>query len=391
MSQQQINPKIINNAVSAYLMLFVSAFFLLNKQNPYLDNDFVKSHTRSALIIHLGFFLTYFFFIHLGFLWGIPILWLSLHSVLASIICLFLLWVLLLWAYKAKQWEYFSLWEILHIFNNQKISKTSQNSELLETEKLHFLIAHIPFLGFMKYPSHSDKKYIFDATKLNLLITVFFILFIGFGYINIAQILLLIYTVYVVFVGINIFTTNNIFTLQLDVFPHPEKKYMITLGLFEYLQDYFSWNKVQKLHVYIENKQKQRREDEIVNYQKLKDSPELKWPKFLVYVPFINLIYLFQRNNKLQIHIINGCILTLLTVLLIALLFFTQLSLVFLYLIAIISFYGFGYIVYNPVYKMPYIFIFYSLFEKVLWKTQKFNQDYNVEKELHLKVGNKNK
>lgn len=46
MHEIQKDRKIINNAISAYFMIFVSGFFLLNKDNPYLNNDFVKGHTR---------------------------------------------------------------------------------------------------------------------------------------------------------------------------------------------------------------------------------------------------------------------------------------------------------------------------------------------------------
>ena len=50
MSLENINNKIINNAVSAYLMLFISWMLLINKSNPYINNDFVKNHTKSSII-----------------------------------------------------------------------------------------------------------------------------------------------------------------------------------------------------------------------------------------------------------------------------------------------------------------------------------------------------
>jgi hypothetical protein len=54
MQNQQLDIKKIQaNAVSSYLLLFISSAFLLNKEDPYLNNDFVKSHTKVAGLIHL--------------------------------------------------------------------------------------------------------------------------------------------------------------------------------------------------------------------------------------------------------------------------------------------------------------------------------------------------
>jgi hypothetical protein len=62
MSQIETNKKIKANAVSAYLLIFVSIFFLTNRNNSLLNNDFVKTHTKSAFLIHLGFLATYIVF-----------------------------------------------------------------------------------------------------------------------------------------------------------------------------------------------------------------------------------------------------------------------------------------------------------------------------------------
>jgi len=59
-----INDKVRINAKSAYLMIFISLMFLLNKTNPYIHNTFVKNHTKTAFFIHLFFLLTYIIFIH---------------------------------------------------------------------------------------------------------------------------------------------------------------------------------------------------------------------------------------------------------------------------------------------------------------------------------------
>ena len=58
-----IETKIKNNAVSAYM--FMALFFLLPSQNKYIKNDFVQSHSKTALLIHIKLFFVYIIFITL--------------------------------------------------------------------------------------------------------------------------------------------------------------------------------------------------------------------------------------------------------------------------------------------------------------------------------------
>ena len=50
-----IDKKIKGNAIAAYLMIFISGLFILNKDKPALCNSFVKSHTKTAFFIHTLF------------------------------------------------------------------------------------------------------------------------------------------------------------------------------------------------------------------------------------------------------------------------------------------------------------------------------------------------
>jgi hypothetical protein len=47
------NKVIKNNAVTAYLLFLISVMFLFAKSEPNLNNEFVRKHTKSALLIHL--------------------------------------------------------------------------------------------------------------------------------------------------------------------------------------------------------------------------------------------------------------------------------------------------------------------------------------------------
>ncbi len=49
---EDLNKKIIGNAVVAYFMVFVSIFFLWSKE-PYINHPFVKSHVKSAVSLHI--------------------------------------------------------------------------------------------------------------------------------------------------------------------------------------------------------------------------------------------------------------------------------------------------------------------------------------------------
>jgi hypothetical protein len=61
--QEKIEQKSINNAIAAYLMIVASWFFPLNKDNKYINNDFVKKHTKSAFILHILLILNFVIFI----------------------------------------------------------------------------------------------------------------------------------------------------------------------------------------------------------------------------------------------------------------------------------------------------------------------------------------
>lgn len=251
---------------------------------------------------------------------------------------------------------------------------------------MNFIVAHIPFIGFVNYAKNSDKEYIQDATKLNLFITVLFIIFYGFGYVNFSHVLLLVYTIYIVFVGLNIFSTHNIFTLNLKFIPAPEKKYFITLALRSYIKDYFSSKSLQSFDYYYNFHTQKALNEAKQNYQDIQELKSVAFFPGMIYVPIVNLICVFQKNKMQKFHIINGIILSLMTIMLSLIIYVTSLSEIFILLLMIAYCYAYGYLKYNPVYKMPYVYMFYTFWKKVLGKSKKFNKTYNVEKEIHLKI-----
>jgi hypothetical protein len=49
---QEITEKIRNNAMISYAFFILNITFLFSK-NKDLNNDFVKSHTKTAILIHI--------------------------------------------------------------------------------------------------------------------------------------------------------------------------------------------------------------------------------------------------------------------------------------------------------------------------------------------------
>ena len=94
-------------------------------------------------------------------------------------------------------------------------------------------------------------------------------------------------------------------------------------------------------------------------------------------------------ENKYSTHIRNGIVISILFIITVLIIKLTSLNYGLLYIFVIISIYWIGYIHTQPVYKMPYIYMFYTALMKVTGKTKEANAKYNVEKNITLKVEEK--
>ena len=104
----ETNKKTIGNAVSAYLMLFVSGMFLLDKKNPLLNNDFVKGHTRTALFLHI-LFLIIAVFAYFGIGSSYDILGFTINRIIVTSLFLIVFAFLLYGIYRAQKGETFTI------------------------------------------------------------------------------------------------------------------------------------------------------------------------------------------------------------------------------------------------------------------------------------------
>lgn len=383
---KNVEQKTINNAIAAYLMVFISWLLLLNKDNKYINNDFVKNHTKSSIIIHIMFLINYIIFISNWLLYQIEIIWYWINIIIANIIFLALIWLSILWIYKSSKWEMFYIWNFIKTNKNIKLEVTNEvNYD--EKDKLSIILSYIPFIWYIiwsKYENNSIKNII----KLNLLISIIIYLFFIFWYNNLTSLFVLWYTIFIIFVWINFFSRNELINFELPYYFLPSWKIILQKTIIKYIYNYLKWNfdNFENTKKSIIQKQETIKEKEINEIKKLNN---IKINKTLIYIPFINLIFLKEFNSKYHLHIKNWLVITLIFTLLIILNIFNIIySTLFISILFPISF-GIWKL-HNEYYKMPYIYEIYQLIEKIIKyfkKTKKIlKEKHNEENNLNLKV-----
>ncbi len=360
MKQNTIHKKSVNNAISAYLMLFISSLFLFNKKNEYVNNEFVKSHTKVALLIHLSLLLTYIIFISFSFLKNISILNYNLNFILASTIFIFLFITLLYWIYKANKQEIFKIWEILKVWKIEKIVDVNWDWIINEKDKLDLILSYIPFIWYITSWSNYKEKNISNIIKINSLITLIIsLIYIAWNK-NIVLLLSLFYIIFAVFSSLNIITREKIIWLNLEFIPTFTELLIIIKSFIKYLSNYFTkkefvWIKVLKNN-YLKKYKEEEKEKELI----LVKLPKYKLPNILIYIPFINIITLFFINSNKKIHIINWIMINIFFIIF-GILDFYNIIYNYSYILLLFPiFFWFWYINSRPVYRIP---IIYDLFE----------------------------
>lgn len=308
----ELSDKVKANAAVSYFLIFVSGVFLFNKENPFLNNSFVKSHTKTALIIHLSILINYIIFISFWLGINFTILNYSIDQIIAIPIFIALFIFMLYWAYKAHSWETFSLWKTIKLDKKIKLS-TSQN--ISEKDKLTIILSRIPLLWFIVYPKYKKSPIIENSTKLNLIVSSIIVLLFVFWNGNLSTLLVLAYIIVIVFLSINLIKKNEFLDLNLGKVPNIEKLRLYMISILKYMYIYFTGKKFiwfKDIFSKLENDEKSKLENENKILEKKED---FKLPNLVVYIPIINIISVFNINSKLQKHIINGLIITSLFIL----------------------------------------------------------------------------
>jgi hypothetical protein len=387
---KNLSNKIIWNAMDAYLFIFVSWLFLFNKTNENINNDFVKWHTKSALTIHLWFLITYIIFISNSLFSSINILWFWLNYLIVDVIFIILLIILIFWIYKAKNGLEFSISKNISISKKESILDIDWDWEITEKEKLTILLSFIPFIWFLRFAQYKENKIIQDWTRLSIVISLIISLFYIFWYNNLSNLLSLFFIILISFIWVNLFTRNELLQIKLPIIFSPQNTYTWLITLTNYFKNYFSNDNFKDFNsTYTETLNKIKLQKEL-DEKELLTKKGLKIHKFLIYIPIVNLIFLFIWNTKYSFHIKNGLIITLLILASLPLEYFWYLNLKLDLLLIFPILFWISYVWNTLSYRMPIIYDIYILLSKIcsflrFW-TKKINEKRRETNEISLKV-----
>lgn len=385
-----ISEKVKGNAVSAYLMVFISWLFLLNKTNTNINNSFVKTHTKTAMLIHLWFLITYLIFISNSLFAWYSFLWFWINNIITDIIFLWLLILLIIWIYKAKNGETFNISKNLNISKTKNILDIDWNGKVTEKEKITILLSYVPFIGYINFAKYSENKTIQEWVRLNIIVSLIIILLFIFWHSNLATLFSLVYIVLITFIWINLFARDELISIKLPSILSPSNTYIWFIIVKDYLKNYFNSENFKWFNITYKKNIERFENNEKQNEENLKSKKELKLPKFLIYIPILNLIFLFFKNTKYSFHIINGIIITLLLIIntILGSIWYFNTNLNILLLFPIL--FWMWYINYKLAYKMPIIFDIYILFKNIFsifeFSSKKLKEKRSEENEINLKV-----
>lgn len=359
--------KIINNAISAYFGMWV--LLLLPTKNEYIKNSFVKSHAKTASLIHLFFLITYIIFIWYWFLWKtiIPFIEYNLNNLIACVIFIILFLFLLFWSYKASKWETFSLSKI----NNKDWESLIEikNAKIWEQGKLTLVLSYIPFIWYYIYSNFYNYKspIIINNVKLNVVITYLLVFIFILWYPTLVNLLALIYIIFIIFLWVLIVVNEKLININLSFIPTFVEAKIYLISLFKYLKKYFSKKEFVSLKTITKEEYLNFKANEKLDKEILLEKKDIKLPKYLIYIPFINILTVFEINSKYKNHIINWLLITILSLIIL----FIDNNYQLILLLPIFSWIGF---LWKIEYKIPFIYDIYEIFlsiKNIFFKTSK--------------------
>lgn len=236
---QELNKKVIWNAVSAYFLVLVSLTFLVSKQK-YLNHDFVKSHVKSAFSLHCILFIVWFTMSY-NFFGSISIFTYSLNTIITAILMLLIFTGVLYGMFKANKGQTVSLWEMFHHASSGKQYLIKNKSENIQEQQATIMIlSHIPFFGYIIGTRHKKIPHMRDVLQLNFLITLLACILFIFGYTSLANIIMLAYIIWSVAQSISLMTQWIIVSFGIDIIPTIEEKYILQKTILRYVLNTFN-------------------------------------------------------------------------------------------------------------------------------------------------------
>jgi hypothetical protein len=186
------------------------------------------------------------------------------------------------------------------------------------------------------------------------------------------------------------FSRNEIISFNLSKIPTFKELSYIVKSLGGYISNYFWDKEFISLNKIIKKKIDTDLQIEKKELLDLKEKKECRIPSFLIYIPYINLIFLFIKNTRYSFHIRNGITITVLLIILQIATYLWYYNSAFTQLLIIPILFGIWYSKSEPIYKMAFIYDLYELFQKtvqILWiKTKQVNEIRKKETGVSLKV-----
>ncbi len=374
----------------SYFLIFLCASFLFVKHNPYVDHPFVRSHAKTALFLH-----TLILFVVTLFLWFHLFEWISwneyhLNFIIASTLLTWILGIILKGMYLAHHGKEFIISEVIHFVKTEKILDINHDSNFDEKDKATIIFSLIPFLGIIIYGRYSENTLIKNLTHLNVIVTLFISFIYITGYASAANLLLLIWVIWIVFFSIQVIIKGELMSIDLSRIPTFAELYEMLICGGVYMKTYLSWKDFKNWKDLVSERWQQKLEKESEERNEIKKEKEMKLPHWLIYIPILNFITLFNLSSQKKIHIVNGFWISLIFIFsLLVVLYDWNYLFFFFFPMA----YGFAFIESDPVYKLPF---FYDIGNGVLFIARKIkhllgkaHEMKKTENKVSLKVGEK--
>lgn len=297
--------RIINNAVSAYFLL--GPLLLLNKTTPQINNAFVRGHAKTASYLLIWFILLFFLLNIFSFLGNYSLFWFNIFFLLSTTVLLLYLSLFVYGAVKAYKWETFAIKQIPSITGTSKILKVSESTVTREKDKTSIILSYIPFLWYFLYPKLSKYPSIRSVNKINLYSTIIIMLFYTSWRNNIATLLFLAYIIYVTFTAVKLFVDDHIKIVNLEKFWSFEESYVRVKAFVLYIYNYSSRDhRFREYALYLKIERARVTKQAKLMLKTLLPRKSLPFPKWILYIPFINMVGVFFLDTRYKTHIING-------------------------------------------------------------------------------------
>ncbi len=389
-----MDKKVRVNAAISYLFLW--ELFLLAKSNPNFNHPFIRGHSKNATKIHISFFLTIFAYKYFGWSFNflnfqIPVMQLSINTIVTTVLFLGFTFLILRWAYKANSWTQ---------VDDIKIRKDylKMESELLtwmnETSKMIYIASYIPFIWLIvagKHPSVINRYW----SKIWWVFSIIMILLIVSGHNDILLALTFLYICYVVYAWLMmIIHTRVIYNLFTESIPNLETAYVNCRTWISYLAESIKVIFGKKEEVSFEDLKNRiiRKEAKFSELARNNfTNPRIPLSNKIIFIPGLNIIYLpkyiIDKKSIYTIAIAQGLIITaiLIAIYYLSQSFSTNIQMILLFPI----FLWLANIDNNPFYKIPVIFEIYVLLDNLTFgifsKVKFLKEKKNEVKEVSFK------